>query len=165
MVRQQMDLSGQAFSFAANGSPRTAWQDSAAEAWGQTAFSGERMLQPGATEADDAVEPKRRTDDRILDLVETLPRPAKAVIPLLGAFVAVLLLVRSSGVTPDLQGLTQLAMTAALGMLVGHVLQCCSVGAMLLATRVLAAGPVILKALLIIGSVAGLAQLLSGTSL
>ncbi|MCB9949305.1 MAG: hypothetical protein H6842_16005 [Rhodospirillaceae bacterium] len=170
-MRQQMELGGRSFPFVALDTSRSGWHGRpagwappASNDWHPvpTAEGSDARLAAVARPdggTDDLPEPRRRTDDRILDLVETLPRPAKIVVPLIGALLAVVLLLPPAGVMPDSQGMAQLAMTAVLGSLVGHVIQCCGVGALLLATRVFAAGPAILKGLLLIGAIAGFAHL------
>ena len=133
----------------------------AAQAAG-TALSDHRGRIGGS---DDPTEPVRRPEDWILDLVEALPLPVKSALPLIGALIGVLMLFRASAVAADAQGIVQVTMVALGGLLAGHIVQCCSVGALLLVSRVFAAGPAILKGLLVVGVAAGLIHVLGAPAL
>ena len=115
--------------------------------------------------SEEAGETRRRPEDWILDLVEALPFPVKSALPLVGALIAVLLLFHTTTVAWDGQGLLQTGMAAGAGLLAGHIVQCCCVGALLLASRLFAAGPAILKGLLVVGTAAGLMHLFGSPGL
>ena len=121
---------------------------------GQAAGGALSAVRGRIGDAEDASELRRRPDDWILDLVDALPLPVKSVLPLLGALAGILMLFQASAVSTDAQGLVQIGMVALAGLLAGHIIQCCSVGALLLAYRVLAAGPAILKGFLVVGAAA-----------
>ncbi len=127
---------------------------------GQAAGGALSAVRGRIGDAEDATEPRRRPDDWILDLVDALPLPVKSVLPLLGALAGILMLFQASAVSTDAQGLVRIGMVTIAGLLAGHIIQCCCVGALLLASRVFAAGPAILKGLLVVGAAACLIHVL-----